>query len=114
MYGRYRRSLGDYAQQQAAGLRPLSKKEKKENQMDNELIKPRGKWASRFSKLVSFFWRHTFAKIGEDWIFLALLGMITAILSFTIDYGILMCHTGTSSYSCRFESNKVINGLAII
>lgn len=83
-------------------LETALEKEKKKNQMDNELIKPRGKWASRLSKLVSFFWRHTFAIIGEDWVFLALLGMITAILSFTIDYGILMCHTGINSYKCRF------------
>ena len=30
-------------------------------------------------------WNHTFAKVGEDWVFLALLGIIMAILSFGIN-----------------------------
>ncbi len=33
----------------------------------------------------SIFWKHTFAKIGEDWVFLALLGIIMALLSFVMD-----------------------------
>lgn len=31
------------------------------------------------------FWHYTFAKIGEDWIFLALLGLIMAVLSVIIN-----------------------------
>lgn len=38
-------------------------------------------------------WKHTFAKIGEDWVFLAVLGVIMAIVSFIMDYGISICNT---------------------
>ena len=97
MYGRYSRSLGEYARQQAAELRELEKKRKKEEkQRSKELRTYRGKWTSRFLRVVSFIWRHTFAKIGEDWVFLALLGIIVAMLSYTMDYGIAMCNTGNS------------------
>ena len=99
MYGRYTRSLGDYAREQAAELRELEKHRKKEEkQRSKELQTYRGKWTSRFLRVVSFIWRHTFAKIGEDWVFLALLGIITALLSYIMDYGISMCNTGTLNY----------------
>ena len=38
-------------------------------------------------------WKHSFAKIGEDWVFLAILGIIMAIVSFIMDYGISICNT---------------------
>lgn len=38
-------------------------------------------------RAISWCWRHTFAKMGEDWIFLALLGFIMAVLSFLMDKG---------------------------
>ena len=43
-------------------------------------------------KVLTFIWKHTFAKIGEDWAFLALLGIIMAVLSFIMDYTIAMCN----------------------
>ena len=95
MYGRYSRSLGEYAREQAAELRELEKKRRKEEKLrSKELHAYKGKWTSRFLRAVSFLWRHTFAKIGEDWVFLALLGIIMAVISYTMDYGIYMCNTG--------------------
>ena len=41
--------------------------------------------------MVEFLWRHTFARIGEDWVFLALLGIIMALVSFAMDYTISLC-----------------------
>lgn len=95
MYGRYTRSLGEYAKEQASELRELEKRRKQEEkQRIKELRVYRGKWTSRFLRVVYFFWRHTFAKIGEDWVFLALLGSIMAVISFAMDYGISICNTG--------------------
>nr|CAH0108618.1 unnamed protein product [Daphnia galeata] len=94
MYGRYTRSLGEYAREQAAELRELQKNNKREDKIRNkELRSYRGKWTSRFFRVVSYTWRHTFAKIGEDWIFLALLGSIMALLSYIMDYGVSLCNT---------------------
>ena len=45
-----------------------------------------------FARMVKNVWKHTFAKIGEDWVFLALLGIIMAIISFAMDYGISKCN----------------------
>lgn len=95
MYGRYTRNLSEYAREKATELRKLEKKHKKDEKMRiKELRSYRGKWTSRFFRLVSFVWRHTFAKIGEDWVFLALLGSIMALISYIMDYGISLCNTG--------------------
>ena len=37
---------------------------------------------------MSWVWQKTFAKVGEDWVFLAILGIIMAVVSFGMDYGI--------------------------
>ncbi|GIX79872.1 chloride channel protein 2 [Caerostris extrusa] len=37
------------------------------------------------------FWQHTFAKLGEDWVFLAVLGILTSLISFGMDYAIAIC-----------------------
>ena len=95
MYGRYTQSLGEYAKVQAVELWKQEKQRKKEEKRRiKELRAYRGKWMSRFLRVVSFIWRHTCGKIGEDWVFLALLGIIMAIISFTMDFGIGICNTG--------------------
>lgn len=51
---------------------------------------------SQFARLLAFIWSKAFAKIGEDWVFLALLGMLMAVVSFVVDSGIYMCNYGDS------------------
>lgn len=98
MYGSYSRTLASYSQAKAAELRQLKAEEKNEEKDKKKEQDPlHGEWASRFIRPVSYIWRHTFAKVGEDWVFLALLGMITAIIGFTMDYGILVCTNGKKS-----------------
>ena len=45
----------------------------------------------KIHRVLTFIWRQTFARIGEDWVFLAVLGMIMAVLSFIMDTLIAMC-----------------------
>ncbi|XP_060533507.1 chloride channel protein 2-like isoform X2 [Cylas formicarius] len=45
----------------------------------------------KFYTICAKIWRNTFGQFGEDWIFLALLGIFVAIISYTIDQGIAMC-----------------------
>ena len=52
----------------------------------------RGECYQRIARVVTFIWKHTFARIGEDWVFLALLGMIMALVSFAMDYSISICN----------------------
>ncbi|XP_051864180.1 chloride channel protein 2 isoform X11 [Drosophila albomicans] len=50
-----------------------------------------GKRATRIKRISSWVWKHTLARLGEDWVFLALLGIIMALLSFIMDKGISIC-----------------------
>ena len=52
----------------------------------------RGDAYQRVARIVTFIWKHTFARIGEDWVFLGLLGVIMALVSFLMDYTISMCN----------------------
>jgi chloride channel 2 len=87
MYGRYSRQLGEFAKLE--GLRQAEKRRLKEEKARKKEL--RG-YQGKLSKAVSFLWKHTFARLGEDWVFLALLGVIMAILSFIMDRGISLCN----------------------
>ncbi|XP_037944560.1 chloride channel protein 2-like [Teleopsis dalmanni] len=89
MYGRYTKDLGEFAKDEARKLKLLEKRRKQEDKQRNkELL---GKRSSRLLKVLSWVWKHTFARLGEDWVFLALLGVIMAFLSFIMDKGISIC-----------------------
>ena len=93
-YGRYSKSLGEYAKEEAKRQKILEKKRKRQVQRRKEEItgeKTRGKFYRKSSKIVTYIWKHTFAKIGEDWVFLAILGILMAIISYIMDYGIGIC-----------------------
>lgn len=49
-----------------------------------------GKHDTRWFRFMSWFWQKTFARMGEDWVFLALLGIIMALISYVMDKGISM------------------------
>ena len=53
--------------------------------------KTRGRLYRTASKVITYVWKHTFAKLGEDWVFLAVLGIVMAIISYIMDYGIAQC-----------------------
>ncbi|KAG8306976.1 Chloride channel protein 2 [Homalodisca vitripennis] len=99
MYGRYTKELGEFAKEEAL---KLEKQRRKEERLRNEeLHKYRGKCASKLASAFGFIWKHTFAKLGEDWVFLALLGLIMAFLSFIMDHGINMCNKGRCHINLR-------------
>ncbi|KAH8312287.1 hypothetical protein KR044_010084 [Drosophila immigrans] len=89
MYGRYTKDLGEFAKDEARKLKLLEKRRKQEDKQRNkELL---GKRATRIKSVSSWVWKHTLARLGEDWVFLALLGIIMALLSFIMDKGISIC-----------------------
>lgn len=53
-----------------------------------------GSSSSRIKRCIVWIWKNTFARLGEDWVYLALLGIIMALLSFIMDKGISMCTNG--------------------
>ncbi|CAL1293637.1 unnamed protein product [Larinioides sclopetarius] len=88
MFGQYREDLGEYARLEASRLKSLEKFRKKEEKRRQKELKPYKNAIHR--KLVGF-WQNTFARLGEDWFFLAFLGVISSLLSFSMDYAISMC-----------------------
>uniref|UniRef100_A0A146LJA2 Chloride channel protein n=1 Tax=Lygus hesperus TaxID=30085 RepID=A0A146LJA2_LYGHE len=94
MYGRYTKELGAFAKEEARKQHKL-KKEDVDLETDELMrIKYQGRCRGRLFKAFGWLWRHTFARLGEDWVFLALLGLIMAVLSFFMDLGISMCNKG--------------------
>lgn len=95
MYGRYTKDLGEYAKEEARKLRLLERRRKKDDKERNkELLGDRSPCLSRTLTVLGFIWKHTLARLGEDWVFLALLGIIMALLSYAMDRGISMCNNG--------------------
>lgn len=94
MYGRYTKDLGEYAKEEARRAKLEEKKRRKEDKLRDKELKYRGECSSKFAAVLRFIWKNTFAKLGEDWVFLALLGLIMALLSFVMDRGISLCNKG--------------------
>ncbi|CAG9570314.1 unnamed protein product [Danaus chrysippus] len=94
MYGRYQRDLSEAAREEARRLRRLRKKRRKDDKLRQKELEASGKHRprGRFFKVLGYVWRNTFARLGEDWVFLALLGIIMAVLNFAMDKGIAVCN----------------------
>ena len=95
MYGRYSKDLGEFAKSESKRLKAIEKQRKDDDkERRKELLYYRGKWTRRVGKVLGFMWRNTFARLGEDWVFLCVLGVLMALISFVMDYGIAMCNRG--------------------
>ena len=92
MYGRYSRSLGDQIKEEAKRQQIVEKRRRKQDRERKQELRGRGEGYQKFARVVTLIWKHTFARIGEDWVFLGLLGMIMALVSFAMDYTISMCN----------------------
>ncbi|CAH1118309.1 unnamed protein product [Phaedon cochleariae] len=71
-------------------LEELKKLKEEEKKRQKELEIYQGKCTRRLWNV----WHKTFGKLGEDWVFLAFLGIAVAVISYTIDKGIMMCNKG--------------------
>ncbi|XP_015179565.1 PREDICTED: chloride channel protein 2 isoform X4 [Polistes dominula] len=94
MYGRYTKDLGEYAKEEARRLKYHEKARKKYDKTRAEDLRKsrRGPLCRKLLALLAFAWKHTGARLGEDWVFLALLGVIMALISYAMDRGISMCN----------------------
>ena len=103
MYGRYTKDLGEYAKEEARRLRHDKSSRKKFDKVRAEEFSKsrRGPLCRKLIALLAFVWKHTGARLGEDWVFLALLGIIMALISYAMDRGISMCNNGQFSFILR-------------
>lgn len=99
MYGRYTKDLGEYAKEEARRLKYHEKARRKYDKTRAEELRKsrRGPLCRKLLALLAFAWKHTGARLGEDWVFLALLGIIMALISYAMDRGISMCNNGQLS-----------------
>ncbi|XP_013386272.1 chloride channel protein 2 [Lingula anatina] len=95
MYGRYTQDLGEYAKHEAVRIKRLQEHRRK---AEERLQAPKGFYIYTdnicFHKCRGFclWFRSTvIQRLGEDWVFLALLGVVMAILSFAMDWVIERC-----------------------
>ncbi|XP_071538119.1 chloride channel protein 2-like isoform X3 [Panulirus ornatus] len=93
MYGRYSANLAEYARQEARRLRE-DDPHKDDVLFSKELQPYRGRIARTCISFIRPIWDHTFARLGEDWVFLFILGTLMATISFLIDGIILICFGG--------------------
>ncbi|XP_059489334.1 chloride channel protein 2 isoform X2 [Neocloeon triangulifer] len=113
MYGRYTKELGEFAKEEARRLKAIEKRRRKDDKRRNkELHRYDGPCMSRIRSVVGFIWHHTFAKLGEDWVFLALLGVIMAFVSFIMDMGIGMCNKSRMWLYRDLSSHPVLQYVA--
>ncbi|XP_048486893.1 chloride channel protein 2 [Plutella xylostella] len=94
MYGRYQRDLSEAAREEARRLRRVRKRRRKDDRARAKELEASGKHRPRgkLVKVLGYIWRHSFARLGEDWVFLAALGIIMAVISFAMDRGIAVCN----------------------
>ena len=102
MYGQYTRDLSEAIKEEAKYIQKQRKKEEKIRA--KELRKYRGKWTTRIVKVISWSWKNSFARLGEDWVFLAVLGVVMALVSFIMDYGIAICNKGKKGVKMSFAN----------
>uniref|UniRef100_A0A8C1G651 Chloride channel, voltage-sensitive 2a n=1 Tax=Cyprinus carpio TaxID=7962 RepID=A0A8C1G651_CYPCA len=93
MYGRYTQELGAYAKEEAARLREdgaLRRTTSVRGQAP-ELLEYEKDPCAKCQVCTSRCQKFLISRVGEDWIFLILLGLLMALVSWAMDYTIAFC-----------------------
>nr|XP_055058505.1 chloride channel protein 2a isoform X3 [Misgurnus anguillicaudatus] len=114
MYGRYTQELGAYAKEEAARLREdgalrrtTSVRGQAPELQENEKH-PCAKCQVCTSRCKKFL----ISRMGEDWIFLILLGLLMALVSWAMDYTIAFCQQAQKWMYRGLHSNLLLQYLA--
>uniref|UniRef100_A0A667ZZF1 Chloride channel 2c n=1 Tax=Myripristis murdjan TaxID=586833 RepID=A0A667ZZF1_9TELE len=113
MYGRYTQDLGVYAKEEAARLREGSQRRSvSERSRTLDLLEyDKGRCAKcrictvRCQKFL-------ISRVGEDWIFLILLGLLMALVSWVVDFCIAICLQAQKWMYGGLDSNVFLQYLA--
>ncbi|XP_023817305.1 chloride channel protein 2 isoform X1 [Oryzias latipes] len=112
MYGRYTQDLGVHAKEEAARLRESGQRRSLSDRSRSlDLLEFKGRCAKcqictvRCQKFL-------ISRVGEDWIFLSLLGLVTALLSWGMDYCIAICEDAHKWMYGGLDSNVLLQYLA--
>ncbi|XP_051736906.1 chloride channel protein 2a isoform X2 [Ctenopharyngodon idella] len=114
MYGRYTQELGAYAKEEAARLREdgaLRRTTSVRGQAP-ELLEYEKNPCAKCQVCTSRCQKFLISRVGEDWIFLILLGLLMALVSWAMDYTIAFCQQAQKWMYGGLHSNMLLQYLA--
>ncbi|XP_061588282.1 chloride channel protein 2a [Cololabis saira] len=119
MYGRYTQELGAYAKEEAARLRDGGVRDGS-GLRRNTSVRSRAADLLEYDKdpctkcqsCASRCQKFLISRVGEDWIFLILLGLLMALVSWVMDYAIAFCQEAQKWMYGGLDSNMLLQYIA--
>ncbi|XP_059419877.1 chloride channel protein 2-like isoform X3 [Carassius carassius] len=114
MYGRYTQELGAFAKEEAARLREdgaLRRTTSVRGQAP-ELMEYEKDPCAKCQVCTSWCRKFLISRVGEDWIFLILLGLLMALVSWAMDYTIAFCQQAQKWMYVGLQNNMLLQYLA--
>ncbi|XP_052373260.1 chloride channel protein 2-like isoform X2 [Oncorhynchus keta] len=114
MYGRYTQELGAYAKEEAARLREEGgwRRSVRERSRSLELLEYDRSRCAKCRICTVRCQKFLISRVGEDWIFLILLGLFMALVSWVVDFAIAICLQAQKWMYGGLESNVFLQYLA--
>lgn len=114
MYGRYTQDLGVYAREEAARLREEEalRQSLSDRRKSLELLEYEKSRCARCRICTVRCQKFLISRVGEDWIFLILLGLVMALVSWAMDFCIDICLQAQKWMYGGLESNVFLQYLA--
>ncbi|XP_027395132.1 chloride channel protein 2 isoform X3 [Bos indicus x Bos taurus] len=115
MYGRYTQDLGAFAKEEAARIRlggPEPWRGPPSPRAPPELLEYGQSRCARCRICTVHCHKFLVSRVGEDWIFLVLLGLLMALVSWAMDYAIAACLQAQQWMSRGLNTNLLLQYLA--
>ncbi|XP_032360726.1 chloride channel protein 2 isoform X5 [Etheostoma spectabile] len=110
MYGRYTQELGVYAKEEAARLRESGQRRSVSRTLD--LLEYNKGRCAKCRICTVRCQKFLISRVGEDWIFLILLGLLMALVSWVMDFCIAICLQAQKWMYGGLDSNVFLQYLA--
>uniref|UniRef100_A0A3B5MDV1 Chloride channel, voltage-sensitive 2a n=1 Tax=Xiphophorus couchianus TaxID=32473 RepID=A0A3B5MDV1_9TELE len=119
MYGRYTQELGVYAKEEAARLRDGGvrdgsglRRNTSVRSRTADLLEYEKDPCAKCQVCASRCQKFLISRVGEDWIFLILLGLLMALVSWVMDYAIAFCQEAQKWMHGGLDSNMLLQYIA--
>ncbi|XP_044058070.1 chloride channel protein 2c isoform X3 [Siniperca chuatsi] len=113
MYGRYTQELGVYAKEEAARLRESGQRRSvSERSRTLDLLEYNKGRCAKCRICTVRCQKFLISRVGEDWIFLILLGLLMALVSWVVDFCIAICLQAQKWMYGGLDSNVFLQYLA--
>ncbi|KAM4550972.1 chloride channel protein 2a isoform 4-T4 [Odontesthes bonariensis] len=119
MYGRYTQELGVYAKEEAARLRDGAvrdggglRRNTSVRSRAGDLLDYEKDSCAKCQLCASRCQKFLISRVGEDWIFLILLGLLMALVSWVMDYAIAFCQEAQKWMYGGLDSNMLLQYIA--